>query len=349
MKKNNLERLGSKMHRYILFISAIILLNGCSGGSNIKDFYAYEKQPLVKADVMPTKSQLSRNRARVVVLDIDDSTVDLARESNLGVVLRQKIEGLLAEGGVDVIDRKLAATLKKEIMLAELKGKHDYKGPEVADYGVIGNVITVNFSSSYIKASSWVDKKGKSHYSPARCRFSVQFEGHLKVHALPSLRLIDTIKINETESRSQEVTGYSSRCQNYDKNALKSFVAQTAIKAVRDSKVELKNNFPPRGYITEARINDDDNIFKTTMGRLAGIKEGQTVNVFQFFNNENALTGEINIEESKLVSAIVSNNMGDSYSWVIVEDAEKAKRIRLGDEVKVHFEDGWIDAIKKVF
>lgn len=338
------------MHTTIAFIIVTVLLSGCASSSTISDFDNYERRPLVKASIMPSKAQLSRDRARVVVLDIDDDSIDLAKQSRLGVALRQKIESLLGGGGVDVIDRKLAATLQNEIMLAEMKGKYDYKGPEVADFGVTGNVIAVNYSTSYSKASTWVDKEGESHYSPPRCSYSIQFEGDLKVHALPSLRLVDTIKLDETERQSVSLEGrYSRSCPKYPNEQLRGLVTEAGISAVSEAEVDLKNNFAPQGYITEARSNDDDHIFKVTMGRQAGLEEGQSVDIIQFYNNQDLLTGETSIEETKLVNAVVSNNVGSEYAWIVVDDAEKSDRIRLGDAVKVRYEDGWFQKLKKVF
>lgn len=328
----------------LFIIVATLMLSACGSSTQIKDFEAYQKAPLVKASIMPSKAQLSRDRSRVVILDINDGDVDLAKKSKLGMILRKKIEGLLAESGVDVIDRKLAATLRKEIMLAEMKGIHEYKGPEVADFSVTGDVAAVNFSTSYIKASTWVDKKGESHYSPPRCRYSIQFEGHLKIHALPSLRVVDAIKMDESESRSHEVSRYSRSCPAYSKEQLQSLIAETGIEAINDSAIDLKNNFAPQGYVTESRFYDGRNIFKITIGGQVGVKEGQAAHVIQFFKNEDALTGETSIEELKLASAIVSNNVGRKYAWIIVDDEEKAKRIRLGDAVKIHFEGSWLSS-----
>lgn len=338
------------MLKNVSIIIAITLLAACGSSSHIKDFDAYQKAPLVRASIMPSKTQLSRDRARVVVLAIEDSDNELAKKSKLGTTLRKKVESLLAESGVDVIDRKLAATLKKEIMLAEMKGIHDYKGPEVADYSVTGEVMAVKFSTSYTKASTWVDKKGESHYSPPRCRYSVQFEALLKIHALPSLRMVDVIKLKETEARSIELlNSYSRRCPAYSESQLHNLVAETAVEAVIDSEIELKNNFAPQGYVTEARIHEDKNIFKITIGNRVGVKKGQAANVIQFVRNEDALTGETNIEEIKLVSAIVSDNVSSKYAWIIIADSEKAKRIRLGDAVKIHFENSWFGKMKHVF
>lgn len=338
------------MIKNILLLIISTLLTACGTSSHIKDFDVFEKRPLVKAAIMPSKTQLSRDRARVVVLDISDDDIKLAKNSSLGITLRKKIEVTLAEAGIDVIDRKLASALKKELMLAEMKGVHEYKGPEVADYSITGDVIAVNFSSSYTKASTWVDKKGKSHYSPPRCRYSVELEGHLKIHALPSLRMVETIKLKETESRSHEVTSrYSGKCPAYSQAQLNNLVTETGIEAIKDSEVKLKNNFAPQGYITEARFNDDINIFKITIGNLVGIKEGQIANVIQLFKNEDILTGKTNIEETKIASALVSNNVGNKYSWIIIDDADKAKKIRLGDTVKIHFENSWFTKLKNVF
>ena len=193
-----------------------------------------------------------------------------------------------------------------------------------------------------------VDKKGESHYSPPRCRYSIQFEGHLKIHALPSLRVVDAIKLDESESRSHEVSNsYSRSCPEYSKEQLQSLIAETGIEAINDSAIDLKNNFAPQGYVTESRLYDGKNIFKITIGEQVGVKEGQAAHVIQFFKNEDALTGEISIEELRLVSAIVSNNVGRKYAWIIIDDEEKTKRIRLGDAVKIHFEGSWLSSFVK--
>ncbi len=345
------------MHKYIYPVIAGGLLSGCfMGGSNIKDISSFQKQPLVKASIMPSKAQLSGAKTRVIVMNIDDGNVNVAKNARLGSAISNKIETLLSDTGVEVIDRKLASKLQKEIQLAEMKGRHDYKGPEVADFSVSGKVVTANFTQTYYTAKSWLDDKGKAHYSPPKCSYAISIEATLKVHSLPSLNLVDTITITDTKSKSQELSdhGYSHynsihQCPPYNKAQLDSLIDAAGSDAVYESKVQLKNNFAPRGYITDYRVNNGKNIFKITMGKLAGIKEGQEVDIIQTFKNEDQLTGKTNFEERKLVDGSVSNQIGKKYAWIVIDDTDKAKRIRLGDTVKVHFKDSLFDEVKKLF
>jgi len=346
------------MRKYLYPVIASGLLTGCfMGGSNIKDISSFQNRPLVKTSIMPTKAQLSGAKTRVIVLGVDDSNVAIAKNAKLGSAIGNKIETLLADTGVDLVDRKLATKLQKEIQLAELKGRHDYKGPEVADFSVTGKIVTASFTKTYHTAKSWVDKKGQSHYTPPRCSYSASVEATLKVHALPSLNLVDTITITDSESRSQDLSdhGYghytrNHQCPPYNKAQLDSLITAAGSDAVYESKVQLKNNFAPRGYITEYRVNNDGkNIFKITMGKLAGIKEDQEVDILQMFKNEDQLTGKTNVEERKLVEGTVSNQVGQKYAWIVIDDVAKAKRIRLGDTVKVRFEDSFFDQASKLF
>jgi len=344
------------MNKNLSLLIAAGLLTGCIGGSNIKDVSSFEKRPMVKTSVMPTKSQINGAKPRVVVLDINDHAVNIAKSAKLGTVIRNKIESLVSDAGAETVDRKLALKLQEEIQLAEVKGNHNYKGPEIADFSVTGKIITTEFTQTYSAASSWVDDKGKRHVTPAKCTYKVSIEATLKVHAMPSLNLVDTISITDSESRTQDLSGHSYRhyytnhsCPKYTPAQLSSLIGAAGSDAVIESKVQLKSNFSPRGYITEYRVAKDKNIFKITMGKLAGVKEGMKVDIIQMFHDENALTGETNLEERKLTEGEVSNIVGQKYAWVVIDDADIAPRIRLGDIVRVRFEDSFFDEIKKVF
>jgi len=326
-------------------------LTGCIGGANIKSVDAYSKRPLVKASIMPTTDQLKGAKTRVVVLDISNNNIGVAKKASLGTAIRGKVESMLSDAGVELIDRSLAAKLQKEITLAEVKGKSkvNYKGPKVADYTVSGNVVAANYTQRYSASSTWYDKKGRRHYSPPSCSYSVQFEGVLKIHELPSLRLVDTIKITDTESKSQTLRRYASRCHRYNQSQLNGLAIGAGVDAVYESKVQLQNNFSPRGYVSEYRVKGDEHIFRITMGKLAGVKEGQVVNVIKLVADTDGLTNETTIEDKIHTEAEVSNQIGKKYSWIAVDDAAKAKQIRLGDVVKVKFEDSLMDNLKKIF
>ena len=344
------------MNKYIPILFASSLLTGCMGGSNIKDINAFDRRPLVKASIMPTKAQIKGAKTRVIVLEVDVSSADIAKKAKLGKVIRNKTESLLSDAGVKVVDRKLAKKLQKEIQLAEIKGDHGYKGPEIADFSVTGQVVFSNFSTRYSAASRWVDKKGKAHYVPAKCHYKAEIEATLKIHALPSLDLVDTITITDSENRTQDLNGNNYRryisnqsCPKYNDTQISGLLSEAGADAVVESKVQLKNNFSPRGYITEYRVKEDKSIFKISMGKLAGVKEGQEINILQTFKDNNELTGESNIEQRMLSGGAVSNIVGEKYAWIVIDDAAKARQVRLGDTVKILFEDSMFDNIKKMF
>ena len=336
------------MYKYLSLIIAGGLLTGCMGGSNIKDPMAFDKRPLVKASIMPTKAQLSGAKTRVIVFGIDDKDVSLAKRAKLGTAISNKIETILSDTGVEIVDRKLAIKLQKEINLAEIKGNNGYKGPELADFSVTGKIISTNFSQQYIAASSWVDSKKVVHKTPARCKYVVTLEGSLKVHALPSLSMVDTITIKDTETQIHDLTGtrysryYSNKsCPSFDSTQVNSLASSAALDAINSSKNDLKNNFSPRGYVTEYRAKEDKHIIKITIGSSAGVKEGQDVEIMQTFKNEDQLTGRSSTEERVLVEGDVSNQVGKSYAWIVIDDPKKANQIRLGDTVKVRYANGW--------
>lgn len=336
------------MYKYLSIVVASGLITGCFGGNNIKDPMAFDKRPLVKASIMPTKAQLNGAKTRVIVFGIDDKDVRLAKKAKLGAAVGNKIEAILADTGVELVDRNLAKKLQKEISLAELKGNTGYKGPEVADFSVTGKIISTNFSQQYIAASSWVDTKKVVHRVPARCKYVVTIEGSLKVHALPSLSMVDTITFKDTETLSQNLTGtsygryYRSKsCPTYNSTQINSLAAAAAIDAINSSKNDLKNNFSPRGYVTEYRAKEDKHIIKITIGKKAGVKEGLDVQILQSFTNEDQLTGRSNTEERVLVDGAVSNQVGNNYAWIVIDDPKKASQIRLGDTVKVRYASGW--------
>ena len=193
-----------------------------------------------------------------------------------------------------------------------------------------------------------IDTKKIVHQIPARCEYSVEVEGALKVHALPSLSIVDTIAIKSVGSQKQDLEGSSYRryyrnksCPTFNSTQINSLASTAGLNALNSSKTDLQNNFSPRGYVTEYRAKEDKHIIKITIGKLAGVKEGQDVEIIQSFKNEDQLTGKSNTEERVLVEGGVSNQVGQSYAWIVVDDPKKANQIRLGDIVKVRYTNGW--------
>ncbi len=322
-------------------IGSLSFLTGCAS-YKIENFDAYSPSTMLEADVMPSMEELKNKKTKIVVFTADDSNIDLAKSAKAGFSISTSLEKHLSETGAEIVDRNIAKKLKSEIKLAEVKGKSTYEGPSIADYAITGNVSAANIGSKFYERSQYTDKKGKVYVTPARCKYTAQVTANLKVYKLPGLAFSKSVSIDDTVSVSEETR--NSNCP-YSLNAQQSLVRQAAAAAVKDSRTEFQNYFAPKAYVIERRINEDKNIFKLSRGTDAGFKTGSSVKFYNLEVNRNPLTQEVNAEESSVVEGSVSDKVGKKHAWVIVDEVEKAGKIRLGDYVKVTYEKGFLEGL----
>lgn len=322
-------------------VSSLAFLGGCAS-YKIENFDAYSQSTLLEADVMPTMEELKNKKTKIVVFNADDSNIKLAKNAGTGFTIATALEKHLNETGAEIVDRNIAKKLKSEIQLAEVKGKSTYEGPSVADYAITGNVSAANVGSKFYERSQWTDKKGKVYVTPATCKYTAQVTANLKVYKLPGLGFSKSVSIDDSVSVSEETR--NSNCP-YSINAQESLVRQAAAAAVKDARTEFQNYFAPKAYVIERRISEDSNIFKLSRGTDAGFKTGASVKFYSLEVNRNPLTQEVSAEESTVVEGNVSDKVGKKHAWVIVDETEKAGKIRLGDYVKVTYEKGFLEGL----
>jgi len=135
--------------RTLYIITGLILLTGCA--STKVDMSAYHQVPMQRADIMPTPAEVSGKAVKVVIFPPGSGRIRLAISARVPHTLASTLEKYLTNAGAEVVDRNLAKKLRKEIQLAEIKGKSDYTGPQIADYAVTGTVATANFGSSFTR------------------------------------------------------------------------------------------------------------------------------------------------------------------------------------------------------
>lgn len=314
----------------------VLLLGGCA--SAVVDLSGYREVPMASADVMPSPEQVQARRTKVVVLEVDDRAVR-SRMGDAGALKQRKLEDVLTEGGVEIIDRQLAGTLRQEIALAESRGdgQSSYTGPEVAQFAIRGFINDVGASSNYNAPSQFCDKKGKCTYVPASCNYSGTASGALRVYELPSLRLINTFNLKGNATSSTDGGCYSSPGQLAG-------VARAALEdAVHDSRFDLHNFFAPKGYVSEKRIQDKKAVFKVLMGRQNGLKPEDPVVFYTVQQSENRLTRKVERTEIQVATGVVSNMVGEDFAWVIPNASDKPEAIRLGDYVRLQRRKGWFD------
>lgn len=332
------------MKRKIVAISAILVsvaLGGCAS-SAIKDVGAFQKAPLQNAEIMPSKAALAGAKPRVVVFELEDKMGSAAGDQVADAIVKE----LNGTKNVVVVDRALATKLEQEITLAETKGRTGYTGQSVADFAITGKITSAAAGNSYTAASSWTGKDGKTYYTPAKCTTTGRIAFAIKISQLPSLDVVATFDSEAVVSSSQDAQ--YSYCPNLSDAAAKGIISAAAASAVQKRHTELKNEFAPVGYVLERRTFEKSNIFKISLGKSGGAKQGLKVQVLHSMTETNALTGAASTERVKVAEGVISDQIGDASAFVIVSDAASAEKIKLGDMVKVQFEDSFGDMLNKV-
>lgn len=319
------------MYRRTTLLAAFLssaFLSGCMATK--VDLVKFRDADLKEAEILPSKNQLNHQRTKIVVFEADERAVPAARGTHLGLALSNAVEKALTASGAEIVDRSMAEKLGNELMLAESKGSGSYDGPEVAQFAIRGKVTAADYGAKYNEASSYTDKKGKTHYSPASYDHRADVGGSVSIYELPSLRLVSTLNVSGKATASDPRQG-----PNAATGA--SLLRSAAESAIEDSAHELKNLFAPKGYVVERRTNGEDSIFKILIGRAQGVKAEDKVVIYSLRKKVNALTGVEQMEELPVVEAKVSEQVAEGDAWIVPADKEAATRIRLGDFVKIKY------------
>jgi hypothetical protein len=284
---------------------------------NIDNLDSFEKVPLESAQVMPTKAELMRARPRVIVFSFDDY-----EWRGGGTLASDKVKNELSDTGAILVDRSLPLRLRQDIALSETKRSSGYKGQYVADYAITGKITQANLTKSY-------NKDNGKHYNTAQIALTI------RITELPSMQ---TVKIINEDG--QQITEGRPDPEKILIDALD--------KVIVKAHTHLKNQFAPSGYVLEHRTYDDNHIFKVSLGKAAGATPGQKVIFIKSVPDKNPLTGVVSIEQVKVAEGEITEQITDSYSFIIIKDKEGMDKIRLGDQIKVLYKNSIWDHLKMI-
>jgi hypothetical protein len=314
----------------VLGAGALLALAGCQSTKVDGGAAAWNPVPMQDADVVPANLDPSR-RARVVVLPSDESPS--ARGAGLAEVASAALESALGTGGVEIVDRKLANRLDQELRLAEMQstGK-SYAGPEVADYAIRVVMGTAGWRSTFVAASSYKNPlNGQMVNVPASYTHAGSSNMTLRIYTLPELKLVESIPVEG----SVTVTSQNSPATNAHAAGLMRSATDAGIKSKR---AQVINEFAPKGYITERRVKGDKSIFRVQLGKNTGAKAGNKVEIWT-----QQKVGS-SFDEVSLGTGVMSDIVGTEGSWILVDDAKRAARVRKYDFVKVKA-GGFLDSL----
>lgn len=327
----------------IALLTMALAMAGCSS-TTIKNLDAMQPVNLKPSDIMPSKQALAGKPPRVVVFEGDHGSSDLAKSSKVGATIAREIEKQLAATHVELVDRKLATKLQQELRLAEMKGKAEYQGPEIADIAIVSVVSNASTGSSFTESTSWVDDKGRRHTTPPQCTYGGSVSGSIRVYQMPSMRAATSIELNGKATSSED--SRSSNC-GMSKSGAEQMVRAAAANGISSGRSEILNIFAPRGYVIEQRSGDGKHILKITLGSNHGLKRGMKLDVFSISRSVNPLTNEASVDSFVVGNAFVSDKIGNDNAWVII-DKEMIDQVRLGQPVQVQFKKTFMDELKHI-
>jgi len=109
--------------------------------------------------------------------------------------------------------------------------------------------------------------------------------------------------------------------------------------ALNDVRAEFLNQFAPKGYVLGKREKGGKSIYRISIGSEQGIVAGNKVVIFSEQENMHPITKKVSYDKIPVVGGTVSGIVTPSEAWIVPEDEDKAKRVRLGDQIEVVHKD----------
>ena len=338
------------------YLLALAVVASCA--PTIKNFEEYQKQFLSKSSFLPSEENLAGKAPKIAVFDLDENGNQVASQAGLGSAMARNIENILTKNRLaQLVDRKAAEKLQKEITLAELKKTGAYKGPQVADYAVSGAISNAGFTNKYSSGSTYVDPKTRSLITvPPKFTYKSDVSGNIKVYELPSMAVVENIEFAGNKARSENVQqkggvsfgglqigGEQAKGNDRDDN----LVRRAGEDAIDNISEDIRNALAQKGYILEKRVYEKKTIFKVSLGSSNGVQHGDKFEISGQYENENAITGKVEVERRIIAQGQVTDKIEEKACWVVVDDAKKVEQIRLGDMVKLKYKkSGFSKALK---
>ncbi len=265
--------------------------------------------------------------------------VDLAYDDESGkkmqTIMRKELENQAYDMGAKLVDRKMADKLKDEIKLAEQSGRYNTKGVPIADYAVITEISSSDFSKSFTDGHSAKNLlTGKDMWVPPACDFSIDVKAVVKIVTLPDMETVERVELNGDESFSSETR--NSRCPITEAQYT-GMASKAAAEAVNYS-TGLKKVLAPSAVVMELRQCEAGSMVKISMGKDRKVVPKMEVS-FVSQERVDAGDGTFELETHGYGTGNIINNeehgIKDKYSWVAI-DEEVAAKVQKGDKVQVN-------------
>ncbi|MFK7853623.1 MAG: hypothetical protein AB8B79_05895 [Granulosicoccus sp.] len=313
----------------LIFVTLTFFATGCATTTLKVNPAEFEVQPLEHATSKPTPEEVKRSKPRVAIFPLEllrgSDQVSSGEAEALEPSMRSELEtALLDTGMVTLLDRNLALRLRGALAEAERSGKRP-KALQQADSLIITQIDLAAGDREYRPATT--NRKGR--VIPGVCITSARVSGVLKVHDIEENVTVGIEDISGSAKDVDEAPG----CADMSRAEERALFQQATKDAASDARGFLRSHFAPKGYIVEKRFDGKGWVFKVTTDG-ATMAEYKTVKIFDRRQSKNQLTNEIDLEVLSVGVARVTDQYGERFLWIYVDDRAVADRVRLGHLVK---------------
>jgi hypothetical protein len=338
----------NKIHLVVISFLFSFVFSGCGTAIKLQD---YTVSSLNKAKNIPSKDvMMNTSLPKIIIMDIDNNNLLVANNAELGKSMATNINTNLSKANsVNILKRVGNSGYKKmlsqEIKVAEL-GKEIGADVGQANYILTGQISNASYDYAFKEGYYYEVKTkegSKTLYQPPVINYKACAIGNIKIFSLPDLSEAKSIEFNECSSDSQEARSPKDARLKND-----GLVRSAGEEAADTAKYDLKNFFVKKGYIYEMKKDDDKVIVKTTLGSKFGAKEGEEVYLYAVEDLYNSLTDSTKKIETKIGKGVVSDQVNNDFSWIIVKEMYNGKSINAGDYIKIQYTEGWLSKVKKI-
>jgi DNA-binding transcriptional ArsR family regulator len=327
-----------KIKQFSFILISFFLFVGCGTAIKLSD---YKATPMKKTKYMPSLKVLENNQLpKVIITDIDNNNITLAQQSSLGSAMANEFNSILSNAkSVDIIKRVVTANYEKilsqEIAASELSKE---LGTDVgqADFIITGKLSNATYKHIFTEGMHYIvtKKNGKKEkrYSPPSMKYYSCVSGNLKILELPNLKESNSISFEGCNSMQTDVRGSWDFQKRND-----SLVRDAGLRSAQNIQNSLKNFFSKKGYIYEMKNDGDKIIIKTMLGSNYGAKEGEDVVIYSIKDSINTLTNKTIKTDIKIAKGVISNQITQNSSWIIIDKIFDNKKIQMGDFVKIKY------------
>lgn len=321
----------------------LALTSGCATTINLSKYGELETDRK-DCDIAPPDYIVNKKKPKVAILPVADVT---EFEGRLSKPAQETLTQTITSGtGLEVVERSQMDKLFEEAKFNESVGGDP--DPEALanlakeiDFVIMGSVSSVATGARFTEASSYKDKKGKTHYVAPSCSFTGEATVNVRAvsTATGTIYKVFTPFRGRVSSSTEVRSSYD--CRVEDPFQLASAATSKSIEGARGSFMDA---FPNFGYVSKTLTNPKDGkdrVAQITLGKNDGLKPGDRVVLAKYVRSYDRIKKTESVSLQDLAEVRISETgLGDEQSYVLLPE-EVAAEVAVGYIVKTKSNGGF--------